>query len=276
MSRTVYETHTMEDPRLPIIFHTDTVINTPDRISNWHENIEILCFISGKGRIRIDSEWKPVGAGDIAVINPEMLHAVTSDERIIYHCLIVDNGFCTDNGIDVSKNEFCDIITDGKLYSLLCSLAEKLGALREGTADQYAIPEARHGVLGVLIELCRRYVKRELQGDHASQSPAMQTVRNIITYLREQSGAVSLDHIAEHVGMSKYHMSREFKRITGTTIFEYLNISRCKKARKMLYAGAKVSEAAIASGFDNLSYFSRTFKRYMGLLPSECISHTDS
>ncbi|EOU2011906.1 helix-turn-helix domain-containing protein, partial [Clostridium perfringens] len=54
------------------------------------------------------------------------------------------------------------------------------------------------------------------------------------------------------------------------TILDYINHIRCINARNLiLYNGYTISESAYKSGFNNLSYFSKTYKKYMGLLPSE-------
>ena len=74
--------------------------------------------------------------------------------------------------------------------------------------------------------------------------------------------------IAAMCGITKYHLAREFKRITGQTVLTYLNALRCKKAQLLLSEGKTVTEAAFESGFESLSYFSRTYKRIMGAPPS--------
>ena len=56
---------------------------------------------------------------------------------------------------------------------------------------------------------------------------------------------------------------------TEITVVEYLNQQRCRHAQKLILEGESISAAAHLSGFENLSYFSRTYKRYIGYLPSE-------
>jgi AraC-like DNA-binding protein len=120
-----------------------------------------------------------------------------------------------------------------------------------------------------LLRLCEKYVISESKGKTANSAAAAR-IKAVMTYMRSHlSEPVTLDEIAEHAGVSKYHLSREFKLSTGATIFDSLNILRCKEARHLLSSGATVSEAAHACGFENLSYFSRTFKKYTGKLPSE-------
>ena len=80
---------------------------------------------------------------------------------------------------------------------------------------------------------------------------------------------VSVDDIADHISISKYHFCREFKKETGYTVVGYINLMRCLKAKKLLASGEyTVSEAARECGFENLSYFSKTFKTVTGTLPA--------
>ena len=74
--------------------------------------------------------------------------------------------------------------------------------------------------------------------------------------------------IADHIGISKYHLAREFKYITGHTIIEQINILKCNEAKKLIESGKSVTEAATLLGFNDLPYFSQVFKRMNGVTPS--------
>ena len=82
-------------------------------------------------------------------------------------------------------------------------------------------------------------------------------------------GEAGLEDLANEAGFSKYHFARLFKEMTGQTVLNYVNFLRCNHARSLLASGKyNVGESAIQSGFSNLSYFSRTYRRMMGELPS--------
>ena len=55
--------------------------------------------------------------------------------------------------------------------------------------------------------------------------------------------------------MDKYTLSREFKKLTGMTIVQYINSYRCKKAAEYIASGTSVSEAANMCCFTNMSFF---------------------
>ena len=70
----------------------------------------------------------------------------------------------------------------------------------------------------------------------------------------------------------KYHFLREFKKKTGFTLSNYINIIRCKYAKELLYSGKyTVKEVALLCSFDNFSYFTNVFKKHTGSLPSDYI-----
>ena len=268
LAKVIYETHKMDNRSFPLIFH-DTRVVKRENCANWHDNIELLCFTKGEGVLHIDGNVMSVHGGDVAVINLEQIHSVSSSSSIYYYCLIIDNNFLVDNGINIFEFRFAELISDPVLFEKICNVAPKLVDIKQGRSGMTSVPTVRYELLGILIYLCENHLS-ENDLHNNKNDRAYNAVKNIIQYIRQTSGKVSLDEIAEYAQMSKYHMSREFKRVTGTTLFEYINIFRCERAKRMLYSGATVSEAAIEVGFDNMSYFSRTFKRYMGKLPSEC------
>lgn len=268
MSRYVYETHIMKEPLLPFIYHYDRVGKQTGTISNWHENLEILTFVKGRGKVKIGEAWHTVNPGCIAVIDPQMLHAVVGEDYIEYHCMIIDKSFCDENGINVMGLSFKCIIEDDIVYKCIENFVCEMNAFRNSSSDLCSVAAIRCTALAVLIKLCRYYGK-DIAEKRESVSASSELTKDVIKYLREHmTEPISLDEISENVGSSKYHMSREFKRMAGITIFDYLNVLRCKEARRMLQEGASVSEAAFATGFENLSYFSRCFKNHIGTLPS--------
>ena len=266
--QSVHETHIMPDALMPFIFHTDRT-SSKRIVPNWHENIELLCFISGKGYLKCGTERYAVRGGDVAVINPDVLHMTGGDGELIYHCLIVDRTFCEANGIDILSLHFKEIISDPVIFESFCEAVEAIKSARSDKNAAFSVPRARARVLALLLGLCDNYVVSKSSGRDLRSASAAR-IKTVMTYMRSHlSEPVTLDEIAEHAGVSKYHLSREFKLFTGATIFDSLNIMRCKEARHLLSSGATVSEAAHACGFENLSYFSRTFKKYTGKLPSE-------
>ena len=79
---------------------------------------------------------------------------------------------------------------------------------------------------------------------------------------------LTLDSLAEKYSVSKYHLSREFKKYTGTTVHESLITARISYAKELLcYSGKTVGEIACACGMSHVSHFIRQFEKREGLTP---------
>lgn len=264
MERYVYEAHSMGDPLLPFIFHRNTVLTRFHSPPNWHDNIEILYCIGGEGYIRCGPETFAFSHGDMFVVNADMPHCICSDHTVEYHCLIVDNAFCTSNGLPVGELYFRSSIRDGRVTALFEGVADAFD--RYDKTRLCAAADIRYEVLGLLRELCSSYtVPRPKGADPAANAH----VKKAMEYIRKNiSRVITLDDVAGYVGISKYHLAREFKAFTNQTMIQTVNLVRCTQARGLIERGVSISVAAAACGFENLSYFSRTFKKVFGILPS--------
>ena len=78
----------------------------------------------------------------------------------------------------------------------------------------------------------------------------------------------SLTSLAADAGMSPFHFARVFRELVGTPPRRYLLRARLRQARRRLLDGESVTHTCFATGFNNLSYFIRAFRRAFGASPS--------
>lgn len=264
----IYETHIIQNPELPFIFHSDFHLYPKYGFGpgNWHENVEIISVIEGRGIVASDAEHTEVSCGDTVIINANRLHSFAAlDHPFAYRCLIVDRSFCLANHFDTNTIEFDVQFRDEEITRLINRLN-----------DEYTLPEQtpyrtqtiRAAVLELMAILCR---------SHSHPAPANQgdsrllsSIKQAIGYIRSESHRdLSLDEVSSFAGLSKYYFAREFRRITGYTFVSYLNLTRCENAKRMLAENVlSVGEVGKACGFENRSYFTRTFQSYTGRIPS--------
>lgn len=95
-------------------------------------------------------------------------------------------------------------------------------------------------------------------------------LKNVLKKIENQfREPLSLDLLSAEFGVSKYHLSREFKRYMGTPLNEYLIITRLNHAKELLkYAfDLTVEEIAYTCGFHHVSHFINLFKKHEKMTP---------
>ena len=95
-------------------------------------------------------------------------------------------------------------------------------------------------------------------------------LRAIYTFVdKNYHKKINLDEVAAISSMSKEAFCRYFKKVSNYTFIEFLNRYRISHSKRILMSGKSVSEACYQSGFESLSYFSRTFKKVANESPRE-------
>ena len=82
---------------------------------------------------------------------------------------------------------------------------------------------------------------------------------------------ISLDELATHAELSRFHFVRAFKRHTGFTPHAFQIRLRLERARALLTSGVSPAETAVSVGFADQSHFTRHFKRLFRMTPGEFI-----
>ncbi|MBR5152161.1 MAG: exo-alpha-sialidase [Clostridia bacterium] len=98
--------------------------------------------------------------------------------------------------------------------------------------------------------------------------PIIEKVKSIIQ--ENITEDLTVDYIAERVGISRYYMLHLFKKTTGLTITDYKNELKITKAKNLLiHTEKRIAEIAYECGFGSASYFSKIFFEVESISPSE-------
>lgn len=96
--------------------------------------------------------------------------------------------------------------------------------------------------------------------------------RRVVEYLSEHfNRPITLDDVSAGVGISKNYLCNAFKRVTGVTILDCLNMIRIRKAAELIvYSDLTLNQVAEMCGYVSGSHFNRVFARYVGIPPGQC------
>jgi AraC-like DNA-binding protein len=263
---TTYEQHSFLDPDFPIIFHLNNLNLGNNFLVHWHENIEILNFRHGNAVVYRDAVPINLSEGEIIVVNSGAIHSIHStSSNCSYDCLIVDRNFLVNLGFPLDEVHLTNIVNDTISRNYFDQIKDEI----EKKSPYYKIA-IKSSILGLFARLYRISDKHSVSAKQTA-SKSLEMVRSAISYIRQNyRNDLTIDDICSYVGFSKYYFCHEFKKITGRTVMDTINFLRCSHAHRLLATGLyNVTESAERSGFHNLSYFSKMYKRYMGVLPSE-------
>lgn len=127
----------------------------------------------------------------------------------------------------------------------------------------------RKNMLSILLIL---FVRSCIASDHVKLSHRKKefVMDDVFRYIRANlTGDLSLDVLEEQFFVSRHHLCREFKKLTGQTIHSYIVKSRLALCKKYIEMGKPIKEVYELGGFGSYNHFFRAFKNEYGMTPKE-------
>lgn len=136
-----------------------------------------------------------------------------------------------------------------------------LEGMQTGRIHDHQISVCLQDIFNKIVLPCR-------EGEPVTYDPVIEeAIRYIGAHYDEE---LSLEKIADWVGLSSFHFARVFKKNTNITPHEYLLNVRIQNAKNMLYYSSQsVEDIAKACGFNSTSHFIRVFKKYTNITPKQ-------
>jgi AraC-like DNA-binding protein len=128
--------------------------------------------------------------------------------------------------------------------------------------------------LETLLKYADRFYKRQFPNRKNINQELITRFKDVLnvyfeTGLLKEKGIPTLEWMAEQLGVSHRYMSDSIKAETGKTAVDQINIFLVEEAKNMLLASnSSVSETAYSLGFEYPQYFSRLFKKKVGVSPA--------
>ncbi len=242
---------------------------------HWHTNLEVIRVLEGELTLTLDHRPMTLTVGEVAFVNSETVHGATP-KNCVYQCIVFNlaflktgNGEC-DGFIDdiLSRSVFLsEHPTDGEIVALTHEIFDKIAGRKSG---------ARFQVLGLFLQLLGEFQQKKLFISHLPPSSVQDEkkvvkLKSALQYIRQHFDKdVALEDMAAVAGLSCKYFCKFFKDMTGTTPVNYLMTYRIERAaRKLLGTDLTVTQIAYECGFNDVSYFIKTFKTFKGVSPKE-------
>lgn len=259
-----------DQPYIAHVCYSDWTDGDHSTLMHCHQDIaEILLILQGNGHYTVDLHRYEVESGDVILCNSGALHDEFPKAGEPYRTLCVGIGNLALPGL--SRGCF--------LESCFCPMfhrPEQFADLRQMFCqiDRYAAErESGYKLLCQYLMLAAlELVKRMVQERQApAETPESSIFWKIAKYIDQHYAEdITIERLVKTFYVSPYHLSHMFKQKTGYSVKQYLLRRRLGEAQiRLASTQDSVQRIAEESGFEDASYFSRIFLKYVGLTPSE-------
>ena len=242
---------------------------------HFHNAYELIFIEEGEAEFIIDGKLRRYRGGDIifishleqhqmrplsptytryiAIVEPDYFDRFISDQAL--RSIFKNRPANFENGISLSKND----------SALVCGLMRECAAeyTERALCSELAVMSR---LLTIVIMLYRGYTAcfPAVPSDRYTANAALIQSYLDHNYLEE----FTLDDLAAHFHLNKFHLLEVFREVTGYTIKRYIMLKRISHAKNQLYyTGNDISQVALESGFNSTSNFIRAFRRYEHITP---------
>ncbi len=193
------------------------------------------------------------------------------------------------DGLEFTKKLKGDIRTCHIPLILLTALStheHKIEGLETG-ADSYIAKPFNKKHLQVRVKLLiesRQQIRKHYQQDVITQFVSENKISQLDSNFLKKCNAIIEKHLTEseygveqlglEIGLSRVHVYRKIKHLTGLTVSEFIRNIKLKKAAVILQeSGKTIAEVAYETGFSSPSYFSKCFKDLYNISPTEFVQN---
>lgn len=264
-------------PDFPMAFyHVDERHPRYNMPFHWHKEMELIRILEGSITISLDSVFLTAHAGDLILIEEGVIHGGTP-EHCVYECAVFDAGLLAHT--DACKR-YVRLMARHQiqLYHYFQADEPRFAPLLAATERLFpaiAYPHAGSELLtlGALYEFFGRLFEGECYVESPVESVSlrrkMDVLKPVLEYIdTHYASPISLADLSRLAGMSPKYFCRFFKAALHRTPMDYLNYYRIEQACRILTTRElPVTEAAYRCGFNDSSYFVKTFRKYMGITP---------
>ena len=266
---------------------------------HWHDEIEILYFMKGNFKVKINMESFPVEEECFFFVNPGEIHSVdcsgpATESAIVFHPCILNF-----EHYDLAQTQLIQPLTKGEIqlprfldsshpafhkikkeYLDILNVFHQTGmflsseyqTVTEDIASQLFIRAGFLKMLGFLSSFSL------LTQPEKADDYRVQIIKSSLEFIRKHyQEKIYIRDLAGNASMNEQYFCRFFKKILGKSPITYINEYRIKQAIILLQTtDSPVMDICLDCGFNNLGNFLREFKKDTGFTPLQYRKHFSS
>jgi len=221
---------------------------------------------SGTGTLVHDGRSETVGSGEAMLLYPDEAHEYRAAEEPWYVHWITFSGHHIPSMLQYLGMTGTGVYRASDPETIVTLMRKALSTLR---SDYPLRGIDGSGLVYQLLLAFFKYVRRDENDSHDSRIMRLKPAFDLIE--RDFAAPLSLDDLAQSVGVSPQYFCDLFRHFTSHRPTEYINRRRIDRAKEILVGepGTKIHDVARRVGFESDSYFSTVFRRFEGVSPRQ-------
>ena len=243
---------------------------------HWHDELEIIYVKSGCLTVSISGESYIGNAGDVFVVSPGNLHLMGAQTGTVdYFTFLFPLKYISFRTDDMLNDKLLEPLNSGQLMisprvkGTAKELCEQLIAIyvaknNESESKITAQIKTKIILLQFILEMWKQgfVIENDTSGRNTVE-------KEMVSYVQQNfTGKISLKEFGEQFHLSEKYISRYFKEHFHIALSQYVTYLRLEHAKQLLQdTDIPITEVAMQSGYQNVSYFIRSFKKAYGVSP---------
>lgn len=252
---------------------------------HWHEHFEIIVMREGRAIFHVDSKPYEAGPGDVIMVPSGGLHVGYSlySGDISYVSIVFHASLFKDRNQDSQHEQFvAPYLSNLYQFPVMPAVQNPECAsyyplldriINEVEAKEPAFQLVIKNQLHLFFTLLSRVFPPQQMNDRQQSerhSVNRERFKPLLEYLETHiDQKMSIESAARFVNLNAFHFCKTFKKLTGRTFIDYVNLCRMDEAERLLReTGLSITEISGRVGCDNPNYFTKLYKQYKGQTPS--------
>lgn len=234
--------------------------------SHYHEFFEIYYLEQGRRQHIIEDNQYILQPDEFIIFPPFVMHHSFEENDIPFQRLLL---YFSPEAIH-SAQILRTLSERSRVYKLPRAQSHSIYQLMQNILEEQERGDLYSREL-ITLQLNQLAVLLVRNSAEAARPEQRNRLTDIINYLHEHyTEDISLEQLANHFYISQYHLCREFKRYTSSTIIQYIHNLRVLHAQRLLQeSDYSITEISKRVGFSNVTHFNRVYKSVTGMSPSQ-------
>lgn len=250
---------------------------------HWHEEFEFELLVEGEAIFAVGEEYHEIHAGEGVFINSSRIHGCWKKEggeckfrTVVFHPNLIadspDSVFYQKYLRNIINNfEFNGVLISKGMpeYTELLTYAEK--AWNVGVNEPFGYEFEMRNLLSKIICILYKEIECDVPKYDEKKHRDNERIKIMLKYIHDNMHEqITVKDIARSAAISESECLRCFHATIKTTPIQYMRRYRISQSAKLLLTtDDKISSIAKACGFDDMSYFAKTFKEIKSVTPNK-------